>query len=315
MKTRAYALKLIDKKDLYKSSSGGAFTAFSNEFLDVGAIVSPIYNYETNRMEFSLYNSLDRRNEARGSKYIQALPLNIFEEAVDWMKNNQGKLLFVGVGCQAEGFRKFVEVKGFRNRVIIIDIICHGSPSPQIWEEYIKRIGKIDFVSFRDKRNGWHYPYSYVKTSKKEKSIKDYTDIFYSTYAFRPSCYECQFKGVERNCDITIGDFWGIEKAILDFDVEGGVSLVLIHTEKGQELLNKIRNIVECKECDIGDCLQPMLISSSNKPLNRDDFWRDYQCNGIEYIIKKYAPQPSLFRKVGSKIKKFIKKIRNQKIG
>ena len=146
-------------------------------------------------------------------------------------------------------------------------------------------------------------------TKKTEKSIKDYTDIFYSTCAFRPSCYDCKFKGVERKTDITIGDFWGIEKAIPNFDVDGGVSLVLIHTERGQELLDRISFKVELHECNVSECLQPMLISSSDRPINRDEFWEDFQCKGIEYLLKKYAPQPLIYRKIMSKMKKIVKNI------
>lgn len=307
METRAFALKLKDENELFKSSSGGAFTALSDEFIINGAIVSAIYNYKTNQMEFVLYNNLEQRNKARGSKYIQSLPLNTFKEAVDWLEHNDGKLMFVGVGCQSEGFRSFVELRGYRDRVIVVDIICHGLPSPTIWKDYANRFESIEFLTFRDKRNGWHSPYSYASSFGKEKCIKDYAGIFYSTFAFRPSCYECKFKTVKKNVDITIGDFWGIEKALPDFNIEGGVSLVLTHTEKGQELFDKIKDKVVWKESEVEDCLQPMLIKSSDRPAGRDRFWNDYRNYGIDYLLKKYAPQPSCLRRCAQKIKRIMK--------
>lgn len=131
-----YALRLKDKKELDKSSSGGAFTAISDIFLSLGdAVVSAIYNYETNQNEFVLYTKKKDRDKARGSKYMQAYPLNSFREAEQWIKANDKKLLFVGTGCQADGFRIYAEQKGFRDNTTIVGIICHGTPSPKIWKD------------------------------------------------------------------------------------------------------------------------------------------------------------------------------------
>ena len=97
------------------------------------------------------------------------------------MENPEKELLFVGMGCQSDGFRKFSEIKGIRDRVYIVDIICHGSPSPKLWREYAESIqkkdGKITYLTFKDKRNGWKSPTAYVKVNGAEKPIKDYVSI------------------------------------------------------------------------------------------------------------------------------------------
>ena len=109
---KVYALRLKDKHELNKSSSGGAFTAISDVFLaSEDAVVSVIYNYETNQNEFVLYTTKKDRDNARGSKYMQAYPLNSFHEAEQWIKANEKELLFVDTGCQADGFRKYAEQK------------------------------------------------------------------------------------------------------------------------------------------------------------------------------------------------------------
>ena len=160
--------------------------------------------------------------KAKGSKYMQSKPGDIYRKAYHWlMENPEKELLFVGMGCQSDGFRKFSEIKGIRDRVYIVDIICHGSPSPKLWREYAESIqekdGEITYLTFKDKRNGWKSPTAYVKVNGAEKSIKDYVKVFYNRCALRPSCYECPYATTERKTDMTIGDFWHIEETIPDF--------------------------------------------------------------------------------------------------
>lgn len=312
METRVYAAKLKNNDEVRRSSSGGAYTAISNLFLDKGnAIISAIYNYKLKQTEFRLFTDEETRNEARGSKYMQANMLNIYREAEEWLKENDGKLLFVGMGCQADAFRKYMEIKGYRNRVVIVDIVCHGVPSPKLWREYIARISdNISDLKFRDKRNGWHLPTSLVKIGGKEISVRSYINIFYNRCALRPVCYECPYATTERYSDITIGDFWGIEKALPNFEIGDGVSLVLIHTLTGMEIWNKIKENMYWEESTIKDCLQPNLIKPTEKSQQREIFWNDYFTRGIKYIIKKYGEETILF-KIKRKIKNILKRCIN----
>ena len=208
--TRVYAGRLKDRENLNNSSSGGAFTALSDFFLKNGnAVVAAIYNYENHTTEFQMILDKDQRERAKGSKYMQSKPGCIFREAYRWLMEHSGKkMLFVGMGCQSDGFRKFSEMKGIRDRVYIVDIICHGSPSPKLWREYAesvqKKDGKITFLTFKDKRNGWKSPTAYVKVNGEEKSIKDYVKVFYNRCALRPSCYECPYATTERKTDMTV---------------------------------------------------------------------------------------------------------------
>lgn len=288
MKTYVYALRLKDKIELNNSSSGGAFTAISDVFLASGnAVVSAIYNYATNHNEFVLYSTAEERDKARGSKYMQAYPLNSFQVAEQWIKENNKELLFVGTGCQADGFRLYAEKKGFIDKTTIVGIICHGTPSPKIWKDYVA--GKIEYLTFKDKRNGWNNPTAYVLKGGKEKSISDYVSIFYNRCSLRPSCYECPYATTERKVDLTIGDFWGIEQVMPDFYSPEGNSLVLVHTEKGQRIFEKIKDKVEWRESNTIDCLQPNLIKPTERPPKREKFWFDYRKKGISFVIKKYT--------------------------
>ncbi len=238
---------------------------------------------------------------------MQSYPLNTFREAEKWLRKNDGDLLFVGVGCQADGFRKFLEARGLRDRATIVGIICHGSPSPMIWKDYVKEMGSIANLNFRDKRNDWHRPVAHAEINGREKSVQDYLTIFYNKCALRPSCYQCPYATTEREVDLTIGDFWGIEKALPDYDTSGGVSLVLVHTEKGLEVFEKVKNDVEWRESSVSDCLQPNLIKPTERSPRRDEFWNDYKTKGIQYVLKKYAPKPSLIRRIARKVKGSVK--------
>lgn len=310
--TLVYAGRVKDKEVLMRSSSGGAFTALSDYFLARGdAVICSIYNYDVHETEYRLITKTTERDIARGSKYMQSKPRNIFKESTSWLKRNPEKnLLFIGMGCQAEGFRKYMDVSGLRKRAWIVDIICHGSPSPKLWREYAaslekKNGGKLSGLMFKDKRNGWQHPTAKVNVGGREILIGDYVRIFYNCCALRPSCHICPFATTERLVDMTIGDFWGIEKRMPDFCIQNGNSLFLIHTQRGAELFDRIKGSLDYRESSVMDCLQPNLEKPTSVSDRRAEFWRDYQKKGINYIMKKYGTI-SLQMKVKNRIKKVI---------
>lgn len=298
VKSRVYAGRVRDRNTLIKSSSGGAFTAISDFFLMNGdAIVCSSYDYKNQEVKYRLMLTAAERDAARGSMYIQSKPYDVFKEAEKWLKNNpQKQLLFVGVGCQAEGFRKYVEMLGFRDRVAIVDIICHGTPSPKIWREYAAILGLTNDLSFRDKRKGWKNPTAVAQVNGKEISIKRYTHIFYECCALRPACHVCPFATIERNSDITIGDFWNIEKKMPDFFDDMGTSLFLIHTDKGVDLFEGIKRRIDYRESNTSDCWQQNLESPTPVSPLREEFWTDYYRNGVGFIMKKYGADPIVIR-------------------
>lgn len=310
--TIVYAGRLKDKSALMSSSSGGAFTALSDAFLKSGdAVVAAVYNYENHTVEFQMILDEKQRERAKGSKYMQSKPGDIYQEAYHWLMDNPKKeLLFVGMGCQSDGFRKFSEIKGIRDRVYIVDIICHGSPSPKLWREYAESIqkkdGRITYLTFKDKRNGWKSPTAYVKVNGSERPLKDYVKVFYNRCALRPSCYECPYATTERKTDMTIGDFWNIEETIPDFYDPNGNSLFLIHTGRGEELFEKIRDNMDYRLSNTAQCWQANLEAPTQKSEQRDVFWNDYQKKGIDFVIKKYGTVP-MKTKVKNKLFKILR--------
>lgn len=293
-----YAGRLKDQEQLLRSSSGGAFTAISDLFLkEGGAVVCSTYDHEAHREYFALMTDPADRDQARGSKYVQSSPGTVFKEAEAWLNENADKpLLFVGVGCQTAGMISYAKAKGFRSRVTAVDIICHGAMSPGLWKDYMDLLeskhGKADYITFKDKRNGWKAPVAAATAGGREVSLKDYVHIFYSRMALRPSCHKCPWAAVDRGSDLTIGDFWGIEKALPSFYSEEGVSLFLVHTEKGQLLFERAKEAMITAESNREDCLQPNLVRPTPVSDKRQLFWRDYEKRGIRYIVRRYGKDP-----------------------
>lgn len=312
--TKIYGGRVKDRIELQNSSSGGAFTALSNYFLKNGnAIVAAVYNYNNNKNEFQIITDMKSRNAARGSKYMQAYPGSIFKDSLAWLKQNpERKLMFIGTGCQAEGFRKFAELKKIRERVFVIDIICHGTPSPKLWKEYAdsleKKNGDIDYLTFKDKREGWLHPTAFVKINSTEISIRDYVNVFYNQCALRPSCYNCHFSRIERNTDMTVGDFWHIEEKLPDQYDPMGTSLFLVHTDQGLKVFNEIKAYLDFFETDAKHCWQINLERATGKSEFRDEFWRMYRKHGAEYIIKNYGEMTYKIKAL-HKIKQIVKKV------
>ncbi len=308
--TVVYAARIKNNAILNKSSSGGMFSAFSNYFLDKGhAVVCVVYNYENNKAEYKLLQSKHERDLAIGSKYMQSYLGDIFKISEKWLQNNpEKKLVFFGMGCQVDGFRKYIEIKKIRDRVTLIDIICHGLSSSILWEDYLKLYKKdciISNLNFRDKRQGWRKPTPVLQLDSREKNIQDYLDVFYNKCSLKPACYKCPYSSTSRKVDVTIGDYWGIENEIPEFYDSIGNSVVLIYTQKGLELFNNIIPTIDYTESNIKKCLQPNLIRPTDRPLNRDEFWVVYHKKGLNHIIKT-------IKKVKRR-KQVISKLRNIK--
>lgn len=291
-----YAARLKEEDDVIKSSSGGLFTALSDYYLEKNyAVASCKYIYETNSVKLSLIVNKESRNEARGSKYIQAELGESFSDILKYLiENKEKKIMVFGTGCQIAGLDAVLKQKSIRNRAILIDLICHGTPSSGLWKKYINQIekennGKLDYITFKDKRNGWETPSTYAIINGEEVSIKPYADWFYMGWSLRESCYKCPYTKIDRNSDMTIGDFWGIKKIAPSFYNKNGVSLVIVHSDEGKKLFESIRNKIDFISSDRENCLQPRLISPQICPNNRDLFWNDMKNKGLSYCIDNYV--------------------------
>ncbi|MCD8132050.1 MAG: Coenzyme F420 hydrogenase/dehydrogenase, beta subunit C-terminal domain [Lachnospiraceae bacterium] len=288
-----YAVRHQDESIRAASRSGGIFTALSDLVLESGGIVYGCVLTEDFRAVHIRADSADLRNQMRGSKYIQSEQGDTYKNVkLDLDAGNS--VLFSGTSCQIAGLRGFLG-REYEN-LICVDIVCHGVPSKKVWMKYLewqeKKTGKkIVAVDFRDKGTfGWGaHTETLTMDDGSKVSSQVFRTLFYGHTVLRPCCYECPYKDVMHPGDITIADYWGIEKAAPEFDDNKGVSLVLINTDKG------IRDFAECKEklvwkkTRIEDSMQPPLKAPFPRPANRDAFWSDFNDDDFDVVAKRYG--------------------------
>lgn len=289
-----YGVRHKDMTHVTSSRSGAAFIAISDYILQSGGVVYGAGYTEHFRVAHKRATTPGERDEFKGSKYVQSDLDNIFRQVRKDLDNGF-IVLFSGTPCQTAGLNSFIG-KRLRRNLYLVDIVCHGVPSPYIWRDYLNYIenkyGEVISVNFRDKvRFGWTANKASFKfRGNIELVSNEYTYLFYEHIMLRHSCGKCHYANLLRPSDITIGDFWGWEKVdpIINAD-DKGLSLVLINTVKGRILFDKIKNDLNCIRTDTNHCMQPNLEHPSEVHPQRMNFERDYLLHGFNLIIKKYG--------------------------
>lgn len=257
---------------------------------------------------------VDNKNDLSsllGSKYLQSNIGKTFQKIKISLNNNK-LVLFSGTPCQVGALNNYLG-KEYDN-LICIDLICHGVPSPGLWKKNIEYIEKelhtkIENVNFRCKKDNCAFgktnDYQNLYFIPKEEDM--YFRLFLSDYSLRLSCYDCKFKGISRNSDITLGDFWGINDFLPEMEDGKGVSLVIIHSEKGKRIFEKIRSHLKIEKIDTEKVFEnhnDAMTKSAILPIYREQFWKDYQSLNINKLGNKYVPLT-----MKEKIKKVLREL------
>lgn len=312
---KVYAVKHKDEAVRAASRSGGIFTALSDFILSENGIVYGCVLNEKFEAEHIRAENENDRNRMRGSKYIQSNLGNTFKQVENDLQDGK-KVLFSGTSCQIAGLKKFLE-KEYKN-LFCVDIVCHGVPSPLVWKKYLawqeeKQHGKVIGVDFRNKKDfGWS---AHVETltiqkadgSKFSVNSEVFKNLFYGHKMLRPCCYKCPYKDIIHPADITIADYWGIDKACPGFNDNKGVSLVLLNNDRGKMWFEKFTDCIEYKLCRIEDSMQPPLKKPFPMPHDRENFWKVFKEKSFDSIVKKYGTISPMIR-FKKKIKRFLKK-------
>ncbi|WP_243638766.1 Coenzyme F420 hydrogenase/dehydrogenase, beta subunit C-terminal domain [Lucifera butyrica] len=236
----------------------------------------------------------------RISKYVQSDMGDTYAQVKADLQEGR-KVLFTGTPCQAAGLRGFMGSSPLTDRLYICDLICHSIPSPLIWEEYKRLLerekgGKLVSVQFRSKRHGWSRANSnkgFLFTTDKTTEIQEddrFYQLFFKVGAItRPSCSQCRFTDIHRVSDLTIADYFGIEKYSPEWFAPLGVSLILVNSPKGADFFDQCRQELLAEERPKEEALneQKRLREPSQFPENRRLFWEDYGRFGFEYVIGK----------------------------
>lgn len=313
-KPKTYAVVHKNSVIRDESRSGGIFTALSDRVLENDGVVYGCVLNNNSVAEHIRADSKELRDRMRGSKYIQSKIGNTYKSVKADLENNK-KVLFSGTSCQIAGLKSYLN-KEYDN-LLCVDIVCHGVPSPHVWKKYLewqekKHQSEVANTFFRNKKDyGWRaHVETLIMKNGKQIDSRVFKSIFYGHMALRPCCYECHYKSIMHPGDITIADYWGIEKAAPSFDDNKGVSLVLINNDKGEEFFESIKSNILWEATKIEDSMQYPLIKPYDAPKNREKFWNDLNTKDFEYIAKKYGDygtKNAIYRKMRNLKKKLIK--------
>ena len=285
-----YQFRLDSDSELRKSQSGGAFFAIADKFLNDGGVVYGAAFTGTWRVIHQKAMDSQSLDKLRMSKYVQSDIRGIFPKIKEELKSGI-KVLFSGTACQVAGLKSYVP-KRLHENLFCIDIICHGVPSPKIWEDYLqylqeKRNSKIIRACFRDKRFGWHGAReSFLYENGHEEFRRTSNYLYFSGLSMRESCSQCPYTNIKRVGDITVGDQWGIPKDS-PYEDDKGLSLILINSDKGKQLFENIEKNAE--RTSLKDCMQPQLKQPSKLHPDYQLFVYDYETKGFLYVAKKYG--------------------------
>ena len=309
-KTYACYNKNYDEKS--KSSSGGIFILLAKYILrKQGVVYGAAFNKDFHVHHIKVDNAKNIQ-KLMGSKYVQSSMDDIYDDVKIQLSNDK-LVLFSGTPCQIEGLISFLGKR--YNNLYTIDIVCHGVPSPLVWEKYIEYRRNVDKekpikISFRNKDTSWklfNIKFTYKKrVPYSSPSYKDpYMKLFLDNISLRKSCYNCAFKDKYKKSDITLGDLWGVDYfEEIDFEDKNGVSLLIVNTEKGKELLKAIDKNIISSEININRASEynSAIIESVIENKKRDSFFKDLSILSTSRLLQKYAKEENFFKKIIKKI-------------
>lgn len=286
----AYAARIRADGVREESSSGGVFTALSRTVLARGGVVfgaamdAEFHVSHVGVMEETALGAL------RGSKYVQSDVDDAYHQTALLLDAGL-PVFFTGTPCQVAGL--YAALGGDRENLLTADIVCHGAPSPAVFDGYLKMLeaergAKLTRYVFRDKRNGWK-DFLVVATfaDGAQYAAGQREDIFMRGFLgdlfLRPSCHSCPYVGARRPGDITLGDMWGAQQIVPDMDDDRGLSLVFTNSEKGARAFAELRDEIVFRKTDpkrnIPYC--PPLVRSYKPHRNRARFFKQFQKEGF----------------------------------
>lgn len=311
----AFAARHKNIQEVMKSRSGAAFVAISDIILEQGGVVYGAGYKDHFRVAHKRAITKEERDEFRGSKYVQSDLTGVFRQVKDDLINGL-TVLFSGTPCQTSGLNAFVGKK-LRQNLVLVDIVCHGVPSPYLWRDYLAFIEEkegdtISMIYFRDKEMfGWKAHREAYKFENRcgKKPFMTFTYLFYKHIMLRHSCGVCHFSNTIRPSDITLADFWGWEENVPGMnDDDKGISLVLLNNEKGKKIFIGASDVLEIKQVSLSNSFQPNLKRPTSIHPLRMKFEEDYKKKGFAYVLKKYCEpkRPSFFRKILRQVKQKV---------
>lgn len=261
---KCYAAWTLDKDDQINCASGGIATALSRVFMKKGGkVFGTDWDDELN-LNIRMANDESDLEKFKSSKYVQSFVGNSYTKAKEELIKGE-RVLYIGTPCQIDGLLHFLGKK--YDNLYTVDIICHGVPPIEYLKEYVQAIlpsKNVTDIKFRGE-NDFEFTALDDKTILYNKG--SYFDLYYETFlrgvTYRDNCYSCSYARRERVSDITIGDFWGLDKNTLKQQYDGRISTILVNSEKGRKLLDESLDVIHTEERLYEEALK------ENEQLNR----------------------------------------------
>ena len=308
------------------SSSGGLFALIAHEVLaNDGIVAGAAWLPGCGSVRHVLIEDEGHLDSVMRSKYVQSSVGGEVYEGIRSALREGKRVLFAGTACQVAAVRAYLGPLASAEGFLSVDVICHGVPSPLLWERWAafkeRSMGaELCAVNMRDKATGWlsystTYDYDAGKgnaqvsrTPEQESCLFHddwYMKAFLSNACLRPSCHSCS---VKRACgsDITLGDFWGIQSAHPEVDLEGGVSAVLCNTDRGARVFEELKPHMRWGTSSIDEVLpgNPSLIRAVSPYVKRDEFMKDLGDGmAIADMMAKYDFAPTFGQRLLGKLR------------
>ena len=325
----AYAGITKNQDVLKKSSSGGMFAQIAIYVLSKRGIIYGASLLEDFSVHHIKIETVEDLKFLQGSKYTQSSTLETFKDCLNSLKEGRF-VLYSGTPCQIAGLKGFLK-KDYEN-LVTVDIVCHGVPNNKMFKEYMslmeeRQNGKIENFLFRDKEIGWGINGSFLVKNQKKKvweSASSYLYYFTKGEIYRDSCYCCKYTCEHRPGDITLGDYWGVEKQHdawikkEDIDLSRGVSAIIANTDKGKEILSMIKpELVYCPSSFEQVAQGNKQLRTPTKCTKRDELLSLYEVGGWKSVDERFKKNIGIHfyssqikSMIPKKVKKIIKKYR-----
>lgn len=293
---KAYGAINKNTEELLRSSSGGLFILLAKEILSRnGVIAGAAFSDDFQYVKHVIVDDEENLNQLLGSKYLQSDTRNIFP-IIKIILESERYVLFSGTPCQIVALKNFLQ-KDYYN-LLCVDVICHGAPSPFVWQKYLCYvINEFNltprYISHRYKMNSWDSFGIRINDNERfyfrDLNQDPYLKLFLNNYSLRESCFDCCAKGEYRQSDITLGDFWGAENFGFA-DNSDGVSLVIVHNQKGLEFFSSLADSVLSIPVNCSDAIKynSAYEFSVNPPEKRKEFFADMNKISWDGLFKRY---------------------------
>lgn len=292
-----------DKKSC---ASGGIATALYRTVMEEGgAVFGCAFDDELN-LNIRMAESVADLELFKGSKYVQSCTDFSYQAVKEQLETGK-KVLYVGSPCQVDGLLHYLR-KPYDD-LYTIDLICHGVPPTKYLQDYLHGLfpgKKLENIAFRGERD-----FELCIDSDNERIYQkhSYLDLYYHGFLkgmmFRDNCFSCTYAQKKRVSDMTIGDFWELDKSSLEEKYYDNVSVILTNTPKGEELLNMAKDKIHFEKRTIEEALKgnDQLNHPFDRPKDRDKFEKNYY-KGISEALHSTS--------IGSDVK--LSELKNSKV-